>query len=134
MQPEPSPPGAVLREARTVELLELALRQTGALVRAEISLATAELRADALATLLAAVSIIVAVALFALALALLVAVVLLAWGASVVTTLVGTACALVGIGTIAVFWATRLVPKKGILSKSRERLADDFRQVGEHAA
>jgi hypothetical protein len=134
VNPEPSPPGASLRNAPTVELLELALRQAGALVRAEVTLATAELRADAVAALLGAVGVITAVALFALAIALLAAAIMLILGANLVTTLFGTACVLAALGGVAIIAATRIVPKQGILRKSRERVAEEFREVGEHAA
>jgi len=128
--PAPTAPG--LREASTSELVELALRQTGALVRAEAALAAAELKAEASGALLAATGMTAAVALFTLAVASLVIAVLLMLGATPLTVSLVTAGILATLGGVALAIAKRLAPKT-LLERSRERIASELAEI-EHRA
>lgn len=127
------PPGANLRNAPTVQLLELALRQTGNLVRAEASLATAELREDAFGALLAAVTGMAGVFFFTLAIGCGIAAALLASGVHVLTALLSTACILAALGGITGVISLKMVPKK-VAARSRERVASTLRDIEDHAS
>lgn len=133
MHTEASASSTPLHGAPTAELIELALRQTGALVRAEASLATAELRADASAALLSAVAMIAAVTLFGLAIALLVAALLFALGEDLIVVLVGSGGTLGVLAGVAGFVALRILPKD-LLRRSRERISGEIRRIEDHAA
>jgi hypothetical protein len=127
----PSRPG--LSDAPTGELLELALRQAGDLVRAEASLATAELKGDVLGALVATVNMVAAVVLLALAVALGAIAALLTLGAGLPTTLFATAGVLASFGFVATFLCLRSLPRT-VLERSRERVADEIRQIEDHAS
>jgi len=126
-------PAAELVDAPTAELIQLALRQTGDLVRAEASLATAELKADAFGAIVATVNMVAAVVLLALAAALGAVAALLALGASMPAALFATAGILVVFGVVAVLAGARLAPRQ-ILGRSRERVAAEIREIEDHAS
>lgn len=110
------------------ELVELALRQTGALVRAEAALAAAELRAEASEALLAAASMTAAMAFFALAITSLIVAVLLILGANVLTVSFATAGTLAALGALTLLVTKHFAPKN-LLPKSRARIASDVREI-----
>lgn len=126
-------PPAELIDAPTAELIQLALRQTGDLVRAEASLATAELKADTFGAIVATVNMVAAVVLLALAAALGAVAALLALGASVPAALFTTAGILVVFGVVAGLVGIRLAPRQ-ILEHSRERVGAEIREIEDHAS
>jgi len=133
----PSRPGTPSRpsigEAPTSELIELALHQTRELVRAEASLAKAELKEDALGALVASANLVAAVILLVLAIALGSIAALLMLGAHLPTALLTTAGILVVFGIVAAVAGVRVAPKR-VLGRSRERVAADLRQIEDHAS
>ena len=133
MRQEVSQSRPSLGEAPTGELIELALRQTGDLVRAEASLATAELKEDALGVVVATVNMVAAVVFLVMALALGAIGTLLVLGAHLPTALLATAGLLVVFGLVAAFAGIRLAPKR-ILKRSRERVAAELREIEDHAS
>ena len=132
MQPEAPASGATLQNAPTIQLIELALRQTGNLVRAEASLATAELRADAVSALLAAVTAIAGIVLLCLAIAFGVAAVLLVSGVKTTVALFVTGGVLAALGSFTVLVGMRIAPK-GVAAHSRERVASKIRNIEDRA-
>lgn len=133
MQHEITPSGSSLGDAPTAELVELALRQTGELVRAEATLATEELKADAFGALVATINMVAAVVLLVLAVALGAVGGLLFAGTGLPAALLITAGGLVVCGLVAAIVGVRLAPKR-ILEHSRERVAAEIRQIEDHAS
>jgi hypothetical protein len=119
-------------DAPTAELIALALRQTGELVRAEASLATDELKEDAFGAIAATVNILAAVVLFVLAIAIGAVAISLLLGADLPTALLATSGILGVLGLAAVVVGVRLAPKS-VLGRSRERVAAEIREIEDHA-
>lgn len=108
------------------------MRQTGKLVRAEASLATAELREDAVGALLAAVTAIAGIVMFSLALACGVAAAFLIAGMGVLAALLATGGVLAAIGGITGIVCIRIAPKR-VIARSRERVASKIHDIEDHA-
>jgi hypothetical protein len=122
-----------LGQAPTAELIELALRQTGELVRAEASLAKAELMEDASGAIVATLNVVVAVVFLVFAVALGSVAVSLLLGAGLPTALLSTAGVLAVFGLVAVGIGLRAAPRR-FLGRSRERVAAEIRQIEDHAS
>lgn len=115
------------------DLVEDALHDATALVRAELSLASAELKQEATAAAGAAAAW-AATAIFAvIALAMLITAAFLAAGARWPVALFGTAGVFAALALVGAVLARRLVPKH-ILERTRDRVADDVRQIKDHAS
>jgi len=130
---EISSPDSSLGEAPTAELIELALRQTGDLVRAEASLVKAELEENALGAIVAAVNMVATVVLFVLTVALNTINTLLILETNLPTTLLTTAGILVVFGLVAAIAGIHMAPK-GVLGRSRERVAAEIHHIEDHAS
>jgi hypothetical protein len=132
VQTHPFPSGENLENAPTAELVERALRETGDLVRAEASLATAELKEEATIALFAVGMSTAAVALLAIGVACGVAAVLLAIGANVEATLFGTAGILAALSATVALVSKHMAPKR-ILERTRGRVSAEIREIRDRA-
>jgi protein-S-isoprenylcysteine O-methyltransferase Ste14 len=122
-----------LRNEPTAQLIELALRQTGDLVRAEASLATAELRADAVGALVATIAVMAGIVLFSLAVAFGVAAALLVSGVNLPVSLLATGAVLAALGGVTAIVSLRVVPRN-VMVRSRQRVASKIRDIEDHAS
>jgi hypothetical protein len=121
-----------LNDASAGELLENAFRQTADLVRAEASLATAELKTELISAVVAVAATTAALALATLAIAFLAAAVLFALGAGIAVLLAGTGGILAALAVTAWLVASKALPKK-VLPHTRERVSAEIHRIEDHA-
>ncbi|HEX7668209.1 MAG TPA: phage holin family protein [Polyangiaceae bacterium] len=122
-----------LREPPIGDLIQDALHDATELVRAEFSLAAAELKKEAGLAMGAAAAWAATATFAVIAFTLLVAGAFLAAGAHWPVALLGTAGVFVALAIAGAVVARRLAPRH-ILGQARDRVANDVRQIKEHAS
>jgi uncharacterized membrane protein YqjE len=115
------------------DLVEQALRDATELVRAELSLAAEELKKEATMAMGAAATWAATATFAVIAFTMLVMAAFLAAGADWPIALLGTAVVFLTLAIAGAIIARRLVPKH-ILGRTRDRVANDLRQIKDHAS
>jgi roadblock/LC7 domain-containing protein len=115
------------------DLVGEALRDATELVRAELSLAAAELKKEATMAMGAAAAWAATATFAVIAFTMLVTAAFLAAGAHWPVALLGTAGVFVALAIVGAILARRLVPKH-ILARTRDRVANGVQQIKDHAS